>query len=176
MHSQLDQKELDILHNACVEITSEHPHFPIEAAFSGHGLGWRASASCPQRIRIIFGEPRPVHRIQMQFVETEVERTQEFTLQWAAGPGAEWHEMVRQQWAFAPHGSNKEIEDYDRLERRADVGIEPEGRALAGEESIWPATAQQPDSRRRGLAFHRSILFTRLRSLDSLTAQSTRRG
>ena len=49
----------------------------------------------------------------MRFVETEVERTLEFTLQWAAGPGAEWHEMVRQQWAFAPHGSNRGIEDYE---------------------------------------------------------------
>jgi hypothetical protein len=48
----------------------------------------------------------------LEFSETEVPRTQEFTLQWAAEPGGPFKEIVRQQWNFSPQGATSEIEDY----------------------------------------------------------------
>ena len=69
---------------AQVEVTSEDPNFAIESALaSGKGPGWRAAEKGKQLIRIIFDKPRPLRRIRLEFSETEIERTQEFTLQWA---------------------------------------------------------------------------------------------
>ena len=50
----------------------------------------------------------------IEFSETEIERTQEFTLRWSAGTGTGTpsKQIVRQQWNFSPHGSTREIEDY----------------------------------------------------------------
>jgi hypothetical protein len=53
-----------------------------------------------------------LHRIRPEFSETEVARTQEFTLQWSAKPNGPLKEIVRQQWSFSPQGSTNEIEDY----------------------------------------------------------------
>jgi hypothetical protein len=96
-----------------VEVTSESPDFPIESVFGfGNGLGWRAAEPGQQLIRIVFDEPRSVHRIQLRFSEQEVERPQEFTLRWSGSPGDDFREIVRQQWNFSPQGSTSEIEDY----------------------------------------------------------------
>ena len=46
------------------------------------------------------------------FCEADVERTQEFVLEWAP-PGGPTREIVRQQWNFSPDGANSEIEDYN---------------------------------------------------------------
>jgi hypothetical protein len=103
--------ELDDL--AEVEVTSEDPNFPIESALgSRKGPGWRAADRGEQIIRIIFDKPRPLHRIKLEFSETEVERTQEFSLQWSSAPGGPFREIVRQQWTFSPRGSTSEAEDY----------------------------------------------------------------
>jgi hypothetical protein len=48
------------------------------------GLGWRAAERGSQIIRIIFDKPRPLHWVRLEFCETEMERTQEFTLRWSA--------------------------------------------------------------------------------------------
>ncbi len=48
----------------------------------------------------------------LEFVETESERTQEFTLRWAGERSGPFKEIVRQQWTFSPQGSTKEVEDY----------------------------------------------------------------
>src|SRR5262245_66194579 len=70
---------------ATVEVTSEDFGFPIESAFKSEcGRGWRAAEPGAQQVRIIFDHPTPVRRIQLHFVETEVERTQEFTLRWSS--------------------------------------------------------------------------------------------
>ena len=45
-------------------------------------------------------------------METEVERTQEFTIRCSDAGGDDWREVVRQQWNFNPDGSTCEIEDY----------------------------------------------------------------
>jgi hypothetical protein len=86
---------------------------PIESAFNFEGgLGWRAAELGEQQIRIIFDHPTPIRRIQLHFVETTVERTQEFTLRWSSVRGGPMKEIVRQQWNFSPTGSTHEVEDY----------------------------------------------------------------
>lgn len=101
---------LDLERIATVEVTSEEPGFPIESVFSG-GRGWRASGPGEQTIRLMFDQPVALRRIQLRFEETEVERTQQFTLRWsrAGGPATE---IVRQQWNFSPAGSTTQVEEY----------------------------------------------------------------
>ena len=104
---------LELEQMAQVEVTSEDPNFPIESALaSGKGPGWRAAEKGKQLIRIIFDKPRPLRRIRLEFSETEIERTQEFTLQWSPESGAPFSEIVRQQWNFSPDGSTSEVEDH----------------------------------------------------------------
>ena len=108
-----EQEWLELEQIAKVEVTSEDPNFPIESALvSGKGPGWRAAEKGKQIIRIIFDNPRPLRRIRLEFSETEIERTQEFTLQWSAESGGPFRDIVRQQWSFSPHGSTSEVEDY----------------------------------------------------------------
>ena len=108
-----EQEWLHLDQVAQVEVTSEDPNFPIESALaSGKGPGWRAADKGKQIIRIIFDKPRPLRRIRLEFSETEIERTQEFTLRWSAESGGPFRHIVRQQWSFSPHGSTSEVEDY----------------------------------------------------------------
>jgi hypothetical protein len=48
----------------------------------------------------------------LNFLETERERTQEYTLRWSPDYGESFHHIVRQQWNFSPHGATREIEDH----------------------------------------------------------------
>jgi hypothetical protein len=108
-----EQEWLDLEEVATVEVTSEDPSFPLESALvSGKGPGWRAAERGKQIIRIIFDKPTRLRRIRLEFSETEIARTQEFTLQWSAKPDGPFREIVRQQWSFSPQGSTSEIEDY----------------------------------------------------------------
>jgi hypothetical protein len=105
---------LDLEQVATVEVTSEDPDFPVEAVFdSDSSIGWRASQEGKQELRIIFDEPTTLHRMQLYFVETEVERTQEFVIRWSSAQGGPMREVVRQQWNFSPAGSTSEVEYYD---------------------------------------------------------------
>jgi len=105
---------LDLENIAEVEVSSEDPNFPIESALmpGRQGPGWRAAEKGAQLIRIILTTSMPVHRIRLQFEETEVARTQEFVLRWCDRPGGPPKEIVRQQWTFSPQGSTGEVEDY----------------------------------------------------------------
>ena len=95
-----------------VEITSEDPAHPIESALLAGGTsGWRASGPGAQTIRLRFAHPQAVHRIWLEFVEAEVERTQEYVLRWSPDGGHTLHEVVRQQWNFSPHGATIQTED-----------------------------------------------------------------
>jgi hypothetical protein len=108
-----EQEWFDLEKVAKVEVTSEDPSFPLESVLaSGKGPGWRAAQRGKQIIRIIFDKPTRLRRIRLEFSETEIARTQEFTLQWSAEPGGPFKEIVRQQWSFSPQGSTSEIEDY----------------------------------------------------------------
>src|SRR5215469_5786283 len=108
------EKWVDLQEMATVEVTSEDPQFPIESVFSAtNRQGWRAREKGEQKIRIIFDQPMSVKRIHLKFVETKVERTQEFTIKWASVAGGPTKEVVRQQWNFSPTGSISEMEDYE---------------------------------------------------------------
>jgi uncharacterized protein (DUF736 family) len=110
-HSQ--EGWLDLEEIARVEVTSEDPKFPIEAALAAaEGPGWRAAEKGEQIIRIVLDNPRTLRRINLKFSEPEIERTQEFTLQWSAEAAGPFREIVRQQWTFSPQGSTSEVEDY----------------------------------------------------------------
>ena len=109
-----DRGWLDLEQIATVEVTSEDSGFPIDSVFrSDNGPGWRASQKGEQQIRIIFDQPSTVHRIQLCFLEPELERTQEFTIRWSSADGGPMKEIVRQQWNFSPAGSTSEIEEYE---------------------------------------------------------------
>jgi hypothetical protein len=107
---------LDLERLAAVEITSQDPEYPIEAALlpghAGSGTGWRAASPGPQAIRVVFDEPRRVRRIWLHFVEPAEARTQEFVLRWSADGGRSFRDVVRQQWNFSPRGATAEVEDY----------------------------------------------------------------
>ena len=110
---QSDKGWLDLEQNATVEVTSDHPSYPIEYSFgSNAGSGWRASQGGEQQIRIIFDKPVSVHRIELRFHEADYERTQEFILRWSSESDGSATEIVRQQWNFSPTGSTTEIEHY----------------------------------------------------------------
>lgn len=97
---------------ADVEISSEDADHPIESALSpSAGPGWRAAAPGQQTIRLLFAQPRQLHRIRLCFVETTAPRTQEYLLRWSAD-GQSFREIVRQQWNFSPHGSTSETEEH----------------------------------------------------------------
>ena len=107
---------LDLERVAAVEITSQDPRYPIEAALLpghvGESTGWRAASPGVQSIRLVFDEPRRVLRVWLHFVEPAEERTQEFVLRWSADRGASFRDVVRQQWNFSPRGATAEVEDY----------------------------------------------------------------
>ena len=108
-----EQEWLELEQVAKVEVTSEDPYFPIESALaSGKGPGWHAAQKGQQIIRIILDRPRPLRRIRLEFSETEIERTREFTLRWSAESGGPFKDIVRQQWSFSPHGWTNEREDH----------------------------------------------------------------
>lgn len=108
--SQGDWLNLELL--AEVEVSSEDPHAPIEAAFALHNSGgWRAARPGEQTIRLLFDTPQDLCRIEVLFIEEARERGQEFVLRWAA-EGGPMREIVRQQFHFSPGGAGREFESY----------------------------------------------------------------
>ena len=108
-----DQDWLNPEDIAELEISSEDPDYPIEFALLADQLaGWRAAGPGSQIIRLIFKQPQALRRIFLKFVETQAERTQEYSLRWSADAGETFEEIVRQQWNFSPSGSTCEIEDH----------------------------------------------------------------
>lgn len=96
-----------------VEITSEDAFYPIESALlPGRTSGWRAAGSGQQTIRFLFTHPKRIKRIELYFVETHVERTQEFTLRWSQDISQLPQELIRQQWNFSPEGATSELEEF----------------------------------------------------------------
>jgi hypothetical protein len=67
---QAEWFDLDQL--ATVEITSEDPAHPIEAALlPGIGLGWRAAQAGVQTLRLVFDSPQNVKLIHLVFTEEQ---------------------------------------------------------------------------------------------------------
>jgi hypothetical protein len=107
------QDWLDLEHLVQAELTSEDPEHPIESALvTNTGSGWRAQYPGRQTIRLLFDQPHRISRIQLEFQETERQRTQEFVLRWSPDGGTSWREIVRQQYNFSPPDTIDELEDY----------------------------------------------------------------
>ncbi|MCB1745016.1 MAG: carbohydrate-binding protein [Gammaproteobacteria bacterium] len=104
---------LDLESLAQVEVTSEDPAHPIEAALlPGRGSGWRAAKPGKQTIRLLFDRPQSLQRIELCFEERDTARTQEYVLRWFDDSGRGGHEILRQQWNFSPGGSTREDESH----------------------------------------------------------------
>src|SRR4030081_3574213 len=96
-----------------VEVTSEADGYPIETVFNfGAGPGWGRACSGVKRMRLVFDQPQSISHMRLQFNESDVARTQEFTVRWSGRPDEPLKEVVRQQWNFSPDGSTAESEDY----------------------------------------------------------------
>jgi hypothetical protein len=103
---------LDIETAVTAELSSEDPEHPFERALRADIVGgWRASDPGPQLIRLRFDIPQLIRHIHLEFREEDLDRSQEIAL-FATSKTAPRKELVRQQWAFSPHGSNVEVEDF----------------------------------------------------------------
>ena len=113
--SMLDERWLNLIALARVEMTSESAECPIESALlHDHGSGWRAAQPGKQTIRIIFDQPLSLGYIFLRFEEDKQERTQEFVLgmiQEVEGQRLS-RKIVRQQYTFSPPNTTDEIESY----------------------------------------------------------------
>ena len=108
-----DHDWLDLEQLAEVEISSEDASHPIESALLPDGRGgWRAAVAGKQSIRLLFSTPQRIRWIRLSFVETAVERTQEYVLRCSADGGQSFRDIVRQQWNFNTGGSSTETEDH----------------------------------------------------------------
>jgi hypothetical protein len=108
-----DASWLDVSTIAQVEVTSEDSRYPIESIFTEEEEGgWKASESGKQTIRLFFDEPQRIRRIWLRFRELQVERTQQFTLQWSKDKTDALRPLFQQQWNFSPSGSTSQVEDY----------------------------------------------------------------
>ncbi|NOQ15968.1 MAG: carbohydrate-binding protein [Methyloprofundus sp.] len=109
-----EQGWLDLDALATVEITSEEPEHPIEfALLAEHSTtGWRAAGAGKQILRLLFDQPQALSLIKLKFVETLVERSQEYSLHWSADVSQPLQEIAQQQWNFSPTGSTVEIEEH----------------------------------------------------------------
>jgi len=107
------QPWLDVAALAQVELTSEDPACPIDAALRPSPTpGWRAAEPGAQRIRLVFDHPQALHRLRLVFAEPQQARTQEFVVRWSADGGQSYREVVRQQYTFSPPGTVHEAEEY----------------------------------------------------------------
>lgn len=112
--THLASEYLDLESICRVEMSSEDINHPIEAALTADiNSGWRAAEAGKQLIRFVFTQPQAVKRIKLSFVETDVERTQEYVLYYSAEADTTLHEIVRQQWNFSPDGATTEEQVYD---------------------------------------------------------------
>ena len=97
---------------AGIGTTSEADGAPIEnVLYPDRETGWHAGKPGPQIIQITFGRPINIRHIQLVFRESQLARTQEFTVS-CSFAGGERREVIRQQWTFSPQGSTEEVEDY----------------------------------------------------------------
>ena len=111
--SSTEGEWLDLERLARVEVTSESPAHPVEAALlQGREGGWRASQAGEQRLRLLFDEPQMIRRVYLDFDEHERARTQELVLLWSPPEASALREIVRQQYNFSPPTTTREVEDY----------------------------------------------------------------
>jgi len=98
---------------AQVELTSEDPTYPIEAALRPDiGSSWRAAGAGEQIIRLLFDAPLRLRHVRLVFDEAEKTRTQEFVLRWSPDGGQSYRDIVRQQYTFSPPSTSREVENF----------------------------------------------------------------
>jgi hypothetical protein len=61
---------------------------------------------------LLFDDPQQISLINLIFVESEKERTQEFVLRWKRQGGLADQEILRQQYNFSPPDAVRESETY----------------------------------------------------------------
>lgn len=106
-------KWLNLEQLADVEISSEDPEFPIEAALlPGLEQGWRAGRPGKQLIRLMFTSPQQVNVIQLCFKEFSCHRTQEYVVRTSTDKGESFREIIRQQWNFNPETADSQMEEH----------------------------------------------------------------
>lgn len=118
----------DLNEDVEVELTSEHPDWPIEGALlhQQDTTGWRADGPGPQSICLAWPAPVSIRRIRVVFEEHSQARTQEFVIRAATSEGV--REIVRQQFTFSPPGTTVQREEYStNLDgvRRLELAIVP---------------------------------------------------
>jgi hypothetical protein len=114
--SVLSPPWLEVASLAQVELTSEDPAYPIDAALLPHTQpGWRAAQPGEQVIRLVFDRPQALHHLRLVFAEAQQARTQEFVVRCSADGGQSYRDVVRQQYTFSPPGTVHEVEDYQVL-------------------------------------------------------------
>ena len=97
---------------AGIAVTSEADDAPVEnVLYPDRETGWRAGEPGRQIVRVTFGRPTNLRHIQLTFRESQLTRTQEFTLSCTVA-GGERREVIHQQWTFSPQGSTEEVENY----------------------------------------------------------------
>src|SRR5437764_4275623 len=81
--SVLSPPWLDVASLAQVELTSENPAYPIDAALLPQtSPGWQAAQPGEQVIRLVFDRPQALHHLRLVFAEAQQARTQEFVVRW----------------------------------------------------------------------------------------------
>lgn len=112
-HGRVDSPWINLVEVASVEVTSEAHVHPIEDALQLDSTsGWVAESPGEQVIRLLFDEPQTIKSIRLVFSEEERARSQEFVLGWSRGLGEPIHEIIRQQFNFAPGGATREREQF----------------------------------------------------------------
>jgi len=111
--TQTDMVFLNIEQLAQVEVSSESPEHPIEAALiDGHEGGWQAATPGKQIIRLHFDQPVTIKHIVLVIEEHEQSRTQELTFSWLTEGAVGYQEILRQQFGFSPPNTSKQRENY----------------------------------------------------------------
>jgi hypothetical protein len=115
---------IDLEDNATLQLSSEDPAHPIEAALTGDNeIGWVAAEPGPQYIRFTFYAPRAIHRVYL-CIDADEHRTQEFVLRWSADGGVTYRDVVRQQFNFSA-STHREEETYQvELRGATDLKLE----------------------------------------------------
>lgn len=106
---------IDIIHNAEVTVTSESENFPLDNIVDGSiGPGssqWVAGTIGLQVLVFKFDTPQSITRVIYEIKEQEVARTQEVCFEVSTDSGANFREILRQEYNFSPGGSTFQREE-----------------------------------------------------------------
>ena len=109
-----DRSWLDLEQLATVEVTSEDPSHPVEAALvSPSGPGWQAASRGEQTVRLTFDAPQQIRHLRLRFEDADATRTQEFVIRSLMRGDTDYRDVVRQQFTFSPGGASRQQESYD---------------------------------------------------------------